>query len=479
MKETSPFGGSNNSEPEKEKSQSNSVDQPDTSGAAPVQPGPDNPASVPTANSATNQSAQSISNESPVQPTPSSGVGGSDQGQDFSASDFITPEKSGKSHKMIIIVAVVLLLILVAAGAFGYFFYQKKQSPLMGGDTNVNTMKDGQSAMNSEMKADKVDNSNCQQAYNQLLETNSFNFDQHCINSSVRTGEYKGAPPKVKTNHMVLIFDASGSMAGQISGKTKFDIAKDAAKKFIDQVAGEKGFALSIVVYGHKGSNSGAQKQVSCDGIEEVYYLGPVEADVAKKKLDSFKATGWTPIAKSFEVAANILKEKPADENFIFLVSDGKETCGGDPVAVAKNLNTGNLHVTANVVGFDVGGADEAQLKSIATAGGGDYFSVKSQTDLEAAFAKHQEKLNEADFKIGRTIEQLYDMSFIKNTYINCLSMLKKEEASMMLDIHASKLAGEQCEQYADQQYRARYDKTRKQIEDNYQDDMSTFEQLK
>ncbi len=380
---------------------------------------------------------------------------------------------SQKSAKMVFIIIAIVLFGVMSAGAAGYYFFVHKNNTgkmssfLQKGDKTEKTTK----KMGGEQE--------CAVAYEELLEANAFDFDAHCVSQDVRSGQYEGKLPQKKTHHMVLIFDASGSMAGQIDGKTKFDIAKDAAKKFIDQVAGDDSFALSIVVYGHKGSNSAAHKKTSCDGIEEVYYLGPVEPNVAKRKLDSFKATGWTPIARSFEMAADILNEKPADENYIFLVSDGKETCDGDPIAVAKKLNTGNLHVTANVVGFDVGGADEAQLKDIAAAGGGDYFSVKSQAELEAAFAKHKEMLNEANFVIGRTIDQLYDMSLIKNTYINCLAMLKKEETSMMLDIHTSKLAGEGCEKYADDQYHVRFDKYKQMIEEHYRDNMETFEQLR
>jgi hypothetical protein len=282
-----------------------------------------------------------------------------------------------------------------------------------------------------------------------------------------------------KKKNLVLIFDASGSMATKIDGKRKIDIAKEAAWKFIDQSTNEKNFSLSIIVYGHKGGNSTSQKALSCKGIEEIYYLGPVNAEVAKSKLNKFDATGWTPIAGSLKKAQEILSKYPDDENFILLVSDGKEMCDGDPVTTIKEIKNSGLNVKADVIGFDVGGADETQLKAIAEAGDGNYFSVSSAIDLENAFAKHKEMLNKADYKIGRVVEQLYDVSFVINNYNQCRVMLEKERAAMMLDIHASKLVGEKCESFADEQYMQRFEKYQKQIQDNYEKDKTAFDTLK
>jgi hypothetical protein len=111
------------------------------------------------------------------------------------------------------------------------------------------------------------------------------------------------------------------------------------------------------------------------------------------------------------------------------LVSDGKEMCDGDPVATIKQLKQSGLNVVTDVIGFDVGSVDEVQLKAIAEAGDGDYFSVSSAVDLENAFAKHKEMLNKTDFKIGQTLTNLYDISYIINDYNQCRTMLEKEKS--------------------------------------------------
>jgi hypothetical protein len=74
--------------------------------------------------------------------------------------------------------------------------------------------------------------------------------------------------------------------------------------------------------------------------------------------------------------------------NSVILVSDGEETCGGDPVKKAQELCQANIKVVTNVIGFNVSGAVEAQLKAIANAGCGTYYSASSKVELDNAFVK-------------------------------------------------------------------------------------------
>ena len=319
---------------------------------------------------------------------------------------------------------------------------------------------------------------NCLDKYNKLLEINGFDFDKYCINQNIRSQGYQEQKMQIKPQNIVLIFDASGSMGARIGGQRKIDIAKEATKKFIDQIAGDENTNLDIIVYGHKGNNSASQKTISCNGIEEIYHLGGVHADIAKGKLDNFNATGWTPIADSLKKAQQILAGHKDEHNFILLVSDGRETCGGNPVGVINNIKSSGTNIKVNVIGFDVTGDDADQLEAIAEAGDGNYFDAKNAYDMEIAFQKHRQMLNKADFKIGSTIEQLYDISFVINTYNQCRVMLYKEYVAMMLDIHAHKLAGTKCEKTLDAKYRERLENIKNKIETNYQTDKAKFNAL-
>ena len=371
----------------------------------------------------------------------------------------------------IIIIGLILLSTIVA----GFFLYFENFNGGNNSLTNTISFKEGK----SDLSTNSIFNGGCQEAYEKVLALNEFDFSV-CKESDIRGGSFSSDATGEIRNNLVIIFDASGSMAQTVSGRLKIDIAKEATKKYIDSLGSDKLLNLSLIVYGHKGGNSQSQKAVSCAGIEEIYYLGPVNTEVAKKKIDQLRPTGWTPIAKSLQMAGEILRKNPVNgKQIILLVSDGKETCDGNPVEMIKDLRNSGLNVTANVIGFDVGGADEEELRNIAQSGGGDYFSVKNAQDFAMVFQKHENVLKRVDYMVGRTIEKLYDVSNVFNQYNQCRVMLKKEETVMMLDIHVSKLAGEKCESYADAEYQKRYLEIEQKIESNFKNDKKKFEALK
>lgn len=310
----------------------------------------------------------------------------------------------------------------------------------------------------------------CRNQYQAVIDYNKADFEDCSVGA--RTGNFEEKKVEKKQINMIIIFDSSGSMAQKIDGRMKIDIAKEAAKKYIDQLSGDEALNLGMLVYGHKGSNSTSHKKISCEGIEEIYYMNKIYPSVAKSKIDSFGATGWTPIAQSLEKAAQMLAPYADAEkyiNTILLISDGKETCDGDPVAVAKKLNDSGLHVTANVIGFDVGGADERELQRIAENGGGEYFSVKIGADFDFAFQKHKAFMEKFDYQVGRLTEQLDDMISIGDKYFVCLMRLKKEEGLVMLDIYADKLVAPECAADAEKLYYERHDAIFKDLNEKYE----------
>ena len=73
------------------------------------------------------------------------------------------------------------------------------------------------------------------------------------------------------------------------------------------------------------------------------------------------------------------------------MISDGIETCEGDPCAVAKDLVQQGINLRVNVVGFDVDEKTRAQLQCIADKGNGQYFDAENAHDFQEAVAQAQE----------------------------------------------------------------------------------------
>jgi D-amino-acid dehydrogenase/Ca-activated chloride channel family protein len=126
-----------------------------------------------------------------------------------------------------------------------------------------------------------------------------------------------------------------------------------------------------------------------------VYPLGAYDKSSFQKSLNQFRPTGWTPLTAAIEQAKSDLSGKTGEnvENIIYVVSDGIETCGGDPVKAAKELHHSEIQAIVNIIGFDVDNAGQQALKKVAEAGGGKYTTVSTGDDLRKHLDKEYDRL--------------------------------------------------------------------------------------
>jgi len=173
----------------------------------------------------------------------------------------------------------------------------------------------------------------------------------------------------------------------------KMDLAKEAIRDFVSKLP--EGAQVALRVYGHKGSNQQKDKELSCKSTEVVYPLGAYDESSFQKSLDKFRPTGWTPLAAAIEQAKSDLSGKTGEkvENIIYVVSDGIETCGGDPVKAAKELHQSEIQAIVNIIGFDVDNEGQRALKKVAEAGGGKYTTVNTGEDLRKHLEEEYERL--------------------------------------------------------------------------------------
>ncbi|MBS4207823.1 VWA domain-containing protein [Bacillus sp. FJAT-50079] len=198
--------------------------------------------------------------------------------------------------------------------------------------------------------------------------------------------------PTLKTAHYAILIDASGSMKAASGNKTRMEAAKAAVMEFAEQVPEDA--TISMRVYGHKGSGSDADKQLSCSSSENLYN-GNFDKQEFQQSLDQVKPAGWTPIALGLETVKEDIPEG-ADDVVVYVVSDGIETCDGDPVKAAEELVAADIETVVNIIGFDVDDdAGQKLLKEVATAGKGEFTYVNSELDLKKYMRAQYEEIQE------------------------------------------------------------------------------------
>ncbi|MBS4193291.1 VWA domain-containing protein [Bacillus sp. FJAT-49705] len=191
---------------------------------------------------------------------------------------------------------------------------------------------------------------------------------------------------QTETFNVEIILDASGSMKKMIGSKSMMETAKEAIKEFASSLPEQANVGLRV--YGHKGTGSNADKAMSCAANELIYPIQPYSESGLSEALGKFNPAGWTPLAQSLLEAQQDLSQYKGENhrNIIYLVSDGVETCDGDPIAAAKSLKESEISPVVNIIGFDLDTKDEQQLKAVAEVAGGTYVNVRNQEQLKSQF---------------------------------------------------------------------------------------------
>ncbi|WCR15756.1 VWA domain-containing protein (plasmid) [Paracoccus seriniphilus] len=179
---------------------------------------------------------------------------------------------------------------------------------------------------------------------------------------------------------VVIVYDGSGSMWGQIDGRSKVEIAREVLADLVKDW--DAGTNLGLVAYGHRS-------QGDCTDIETLIPPGPVNRDSFIATVNAIKPVGKTPISASVEHAANLLsyRDNPAT---VVLISDGVETCNADPCALSAQLAKQGVKFTAHVVGFDLDDAAQASLACIAENTGGVFVPAGNADELQDALDQVQ-----------------------------------------------------------------------------------------
>src|SRR5690606_18720606 len=80
----------------------------------------------------------------------------------------------------------------------------------------------------------------------------------------------------------------------------------------------------------------------------------------------------------------------------VYVVTDGIETCGGDPVAAAEAPSAPDRRPLVDVIGPQTGDADHAALAAIAEAGGGAFTPAGSGAELDAYWQEERQRMQAA-----------------------------------------------------------------------------------
>ena len=197
---------------------------------------------------------------------------------------------------------------------------------------------------------------------------------------------------------LIVVFDGSGSMWGELDGKTKIETARDVLGDVLGAASPHQ--SIGLIAYGHR-------KKGDCGDIETLVRLGPASDTVPAIVAATGKLNpkGKTPLTESVSRAAEELRftENAAT---VVLITDGLETCNADPCALGRRLEADGLDFTAHVVGFGLNAGEGEQLACLAEETGGLYLSADTADSLGEALTETVQA--SADQGASRTVRFLF-----------------------------------------------------------------------
>lgn len=296
-----------------------------------------------------------------------------------------------KLFPILIIILILIVILIVLGGIFFALQYIAEQSSFI--ETGVKEVKKDETTKTQEpiimenvygVQIQKK----CVAKLQDFIKTYGADYTKCLAKFNFNEKSCAGFNPDTQglaDFNVVVILDSSGSMAEKIDDQSKIDIAKRSVSDFFAKMP--QGVNTGLVVYGHKGSNSTADKVLSCNGIDQVVKLGNNSYNSIISLMNAFSPKGWTPIAGSIDFAKNIfLNSGEGNKNYLILLSDGAESCDGNPILSAEDLKLQVPGINFIVIGFSTDEQTKNILTDIAKFGGGQYLDANNSASIARVF---------------------------------------------------------------------------------------------
>lgn len=174
-----------------------------------------------------------------------------------------------------------------------------------------------------------------------------------------------------------IIFDASGSMGVPLpNGEQRITVAKRVLEELVTEVLPE-GSPFALRAFGHV-------KPTTCDTRLEVP-LGPLDRAAALKAVRAIepKLLSQTPLAESLAAVAEDLA-RAGRSRTVILITDGEESCGGDPADAVRELRARHPLDLA-IVSLGLEAEERERFEALAESVGASYVDVTTFEQLQAS----------------------------------------------------------------------------------------------
>ena len=184
--------------------------------------------------------------------------------------------------------------------------------------------------------------------------------------------------------YVEYILDGSSGMAAPLGGDggSRLLVAQQALVRHWQAI--DPSVHVGLRAYGHRSS---ATDSATCQDVELLASIQVGRLEMLVEQLQTVQARGLDSLAEALLETVADFNHVPDRVNAVVLLSDGGDTCGGDPLSVVESQRETGLTLPIYVVGLNVDGGENDGLTAIADASDGRYYDASSAAELDQALS--------------------------------------------------------------------------------------------
>ena len=182
----------------------------------------------------------------------------------------------------------------------------------------------------------------------------------------------------------LILFDSSGSMSTKLQNKTRIEHAADAVFNILQRMPDDEKVGLRTIGV-HPSKIPSLVKAGRAEICKQTYLHTPIRKYNEQQVINSLKDLypfGPTPLAYALKlVVENDFQHYTANKHII-LITDGYESCGGNPCEYIKYLMTERNDITIDVIAIGANKYDLSYLSCLTDTTGGRIYDVQRPTEI-------------------------------------------------------------------------------------------------
>lgn len=211
---------------------------------------------------------------------------------------------------------------------------------------------------------------------------------------------------------ILFVLDGSGSMNAEWGeNKSRMDIAKDILSRLVDSLRVNPRVELALRVYGHRY----ARQSNNCNDSQLEVPFAIRNHDAIIDEIQDLVPRGVTPITFSLLQAAKDFPAGPGYRNIVILITDGIESCGGDPCEASVMLQKKGVFLRPFIIGLGVPGGKALDcVGKFVDAENAQAFNQILNESITTSFAKTTVSVELLDGS-ARPVETNINVTFLNN----------------------------------------------------------------